>query len=1106
MRLRLQIQPKFSPLILLPLFSASTVVAQTNQQQPVTLQTKGAVSVPEFLRMLSKQVKLRFVYNADELQQLPKITVNAKNEPLDQVLSKALGSLNVSYNINNGVLVVRYAQAKSTGLSSAAQTQIVVTGKVYDDNGKPLEMATIREMNSARGTYTNSEGEYTFTLSQPGHIIISYVGMEPQREKITKPTNLTTKLSLRAGAKEVVVTGIVTRQKDSYTGAVATFTGAELKTIGNNNILQSLKTLDPSFIMMENNLAGSNPNVLPNIEIRGTTSISTTGNAINDAFASDPNQPLFIMDGFETTLRVIADLDMNRVKSVTILKDAGSTAIYGAKAANGVVVIETLRPTPGKLRLSYTADFRAEIPDLSGYNMMNATEKLEFERLAGRYSTGSDDVIQEHQEQYNKHLAAILRGVNTYWLSEPLQTGLSHGHSIYTDGGSNDFTYGLGLNYKKTSGAMKGSGRDTWGGNIDLTYRKKNLNISNKLFVSGYNSAESNYGSFANWVNANPYYEKTGDKYLDTIIRSKIYKNNVVNPLYEANILNFNKSKSFGFTNNFQIQYNLNREFRAEAGIQVSNTNTVSNRFVSPLSAQFDNVSVMQKGRFDNSNSNRFNYQASAMITYAKVINKHMLTMNLRTAAEEEIRKNLSFSAVGFPTASNGNPAFAFGYRDGDKPSASEVVFRRLNFNGMLNYVYNGRYALDMNYRIDGTTSFGRDNKFTPFWSFGASWNLHNEDFIRNEYPWITMLKIRGTVGTSSNVNMGSFSSVDVYNYFPSVNLDGQGVELNAMGNAGLKWQTTKQSNIGVDVSLWNNRLSLNAEKYWKPTNPLVVMLDMPSSTGVVGYPINTGELYTSGFELKFKYAPIYNLKDRIILSFNAMGTIFKSEYRNFNNSLYSLNTKEQSNSSLQRYYDGASPSAIWVVPSMGIDPATGKEVFMKLDGTYTFTYDAKDVRVMGDTKPTAEGVFGTSFTYKQFNLSANFRYRFGGDIFNTALFDKVENISYDDLLKNQDRRALYDRWKKPGDQASFKSIAITDDNFKSSRFVQEENVIIGESFNLGYTLRRDESAMLKKIGLSSLRFNAYMNDIFRLSSIQVERGINYPFANTVAFSIGASF
>lgn len=224
---------------------------------------------------------------------------------------------------------------------------------------------------------------------------------------------------------------------------------------------------------------------MPDIDIRGKTSVVN----LKEEYETDPNQPLFILDGFEVPLQTIVDLNMERVASVTILKDAASTAIYGSRAANGVVVIETKRPTQGSLRLSYNGNFSVQMPDLSDYNMMNAAEKLEFERLTGYYSA-SDQVYHFNlQRLYNERLSRVQSGVDTYWLSEPVRTGFSHKHNLYLEGGDHAMLYGVGISYAGTEGVMKESGRDVLSFNMDLRYRKGKFRFDNK-FTLDYTEAE----------------------------------------------------------------------------------------------------------------------------------------------------------------------------------------------------------------------------------------------------------------------------------------------------------------------------------------------------------------------------------------------------------------------------------------------------------------------------------------------------------------------------------------------------------------------------------------------------------------------------------------
>ena len=289
-----------------------------------------------------------------------------------------------------------------------------------------------------------------------------------------------------------------------------------------------------------------------------------------------------------------------------------------------------------------------------------------------------------------------------------------------------------------------------------------------------------------------------------------------------------------------------------------------------------------------------------------------------------------------------------------------------------------------------------------------------------------------------------------------------------------------------------------------KITDPLLAIITTPGSMGITSVTMNAGQQKTNGVELTLKVSPVYRPHDRINWNISLNGTHAKAKYAKIGNAFSSLNNEGRASlSGMTRYYDGGSPTAIWGVRSAGIDPATGKELFIKKDGTYSFSYDVNDEVVLGDTEPKLEGVIGTTFYYKGLSVGCYFRYSLGAQIFNSALFQKVENIGTADVFNNQDKRALYDRWSPNNTEAYFKGISLTQKTDKSSRFVMDENYISGESFSIGYEFTQ---SFVRKLGLSALSVQANMNDAFRISSVKNERGIDYPFARTISFSVAATF
>lgn len=1084
-------------------------VSAATYGQRVTLSEKN-IPLKRAFKQIRSQTGYDFMYDASLIKSTMTVDVDLQNVSLVNALIACLDGQNLTFEIRDKAIIIKPRSLVNVLLP---QQQLAISGVILDENDSPIPGASIRIKGlTTRATVSNKEGRFVIIpTSENDILLISYIGYVTKEVKVKGlKSPITIKLNIAENdMKDVVITGTgITRNKSSFTGATASYSGEQLRAVGNQNIIQGLRALDPSFIQIENNRFGSNPNVLPNLEIRGKTSISSS---LQDQFASDPNQPLFILDGFEASLRTIYDLNSNRVASVTILKDAASTAMYGSKASNGVVVIETVKPRPGQMRLNYTSDFNVEMPDLSGYNMMNAAEKLEFERLSGRYNyfNGTSPNPSEQaflDSLYNNHLMDVKRGVNTYWLNEPVQTGFSQRHSIYADGGDETLRYGVGVTYKKTSGAMKGSGREDWAGNIDLAYRKGKFNISNQLYVNGYSADESPYGAFATFVNTNPYYKKDDitSPYLEISHDNVNRWYYVSNPLYNASLNSINNEKNIALQNNLQMIVDLAPGLRLQGALQIQKGVTTKLDFLSPLNTTFDDSSIFEKGSYSNKRTDNFSYNANLMLTYGKVFNgAHSLTANLRTDIRDNDNQSVTFSAVGFPALSNGNPSFAFNYKPDSRPSTAFSKSRTNSILASTNYAYKGRYLADFSFRYDGSTAFGSNKKYSPYLSGGIGWNLHNEEFLK-PVSWINIFRLIANIGNTGNQNFATISSISTYGYDSYINLFGQGVSLNSLGNPNLKWQNSVQTNLGTDMTMFNNKLSININAYQKKTDPLVVAVDLPSSTGIRSYPINAGLLDTKGLEVTVKYSPIYKPEQRIVWTIGLNGTAYKSTYKGFNNQLASLNTKQQNAKSLIRYKDGYSPQDIWAVPSMGIDPASGQEIFLRKDGQYTFVYNPNDIVRVGSEQPKMEGVISNTFVYKGFNLGINLRYILGRDIFNNALYNKVENIDVQGLVNNQDKRALYERWKQPGDLAQFKGISLTTTTPMSSRFVQTENMLSGESFNFGYNFQ--ESKWLSRFGLSALRLNGYTNNIFRVSSVRSERGIDYPFARSVSFSLNASF
>ncbi len=1002
--------------------------------------------------------------------------------------------------------------APGHALHAADAKPAVVKGRVYDEvDGQPMPGVAVYIEGTSQGVATDVDGRFSLPVEKAGcNIVFSFIGYKKMLVRYDGKNGAAfAKVVMKVEAqdiKDVVVTGVYRRKKESFTGSSTTFKIEELKSVGAQNILQSLKTLDPSFKIMDNNLTGSNPNKMPDVEIRGKSSVV----GFKEEYGTDPNQPLFILDGFETTLETVMNLNMNRVASVTLLKDAASTAIYGSKAANGVVVIETKVPEKGKLQVSYKGDYSLDFADLTDYNLMNSREKLEFERLAGVYRDNTNDPFNQIKldDLYNSRLREIEQGVDTYWLSVPLRTGFTHKHNIYAEGGEQNIRYGIGLNYGMVNGVMKGSDRETLGGNIDLVYRTGKFQFSNKLSVD-YLETNDPAVSFSEYALANPYYRKYGadgkvNKYL-YYPADGLNDNPVSNPLWNAHLNNYDKGQRTGFTNNFIAEWFATDDLRLRGKFGITKYDDTQDTRLSPEHTQFDDKDETQKGLFTHTLQKYLYYEGDVSATYGRLFSgKHQVNAVAGFNFSNTASKSNGYSATGFTDDMFAAPSFANSYPSGGKPSYTESVKHASSFYLNGGYAYDNRYLADVNLRSDGASMFGTDNRFRTTWSVGLGWNIHNEEWMQRNRLF-QLLKLRASVGNPGNQNFSAYQAYTTYMFNSLMtNVFGTGVVVSGLGNKQLAWQETINYNVGADVTTLGNRLNVTLDYYIKNTDPLLAIITTPGSMGVTSEALNAGKQKTHGWEATVKYSPVYMPERRINWNISVSATHSKSEYANIGNAFSALNESGKAElHSTTRYYDGGSPTAIWAVRSAGIDPATGKELFIKKDGSYSFTYDASDEVVCGDTEPDVEGLIGTTFYYKGFSFGCYFRYQVGGQQFNSSLFDKVENISTADVYNNQDKRALYDRWSAGNREALYKGISMVQKTDKSSRFVMDDNTLTLESLNVGYEF---PLAVAKRLGVQALTVQACMNDIFRWSTIKAERGIDYPFARTVSFSLGATF
>lgn len=991
-----------------------------------------------------------------------------------------------------------------------------VYGRVIEKLSKePMVGVTIRLDGHSTGVITDINGCYVLTLPEKGGLVIySYIGFETRKIKVTSRQKVDVQMvEATESIQEVIVTGYNSIQKESFTGNTTKIEKEDLLKVNPNNLISAIQTFDPSFRIQENLAAGSDPNSLPQFVLRGQTGIgettlgqTSTSSISREVLSGNSNLPIFILDGFEVDVEKIYDLDMNSIHSINILKDAAATAMYGSRAANGVIVIERRAPEAGKFRVQYSGVLSAGLPDLSSYNLMNAREKLETERLAGLYDSNTPE-IDPYTNGYYQRLNNVLTGVDTYWLSQGLRTALNHKHSVFIDGGENDVRWGVELGFRGTEGVMKHSSRKNANAAFYVDYRIGGLQIKNKVTYTYNKSTDVPFNSFSDYSHLLPYmrlYDENGD-YVRRLEKFDGASGTQVNPLYEINFYNsFDHSGYDEVTDDLSLNWRITDGLRLRGQFSVLMRNSTGDLYKDPASASYSASTGNINGEKTESTQKRTVIDGSLSLMYNNTFKGH----NLNICLSSNMRQTQSTASEtryrGFPggdLVSSNYAAEVYG-----KPSSSDNTTRLVGALLTSNYTYNNIYLADLTGRIDGSSEFGSDKRWSMFWSTGAGINIHNYDFMKSN-ELFSMLKFRVSYGLTGKTNFSLYSAKDMYqlqtdSWYPT----GYGVFLYQMGNPNLKWERKYTLDYGVEIGLWHDKIYLKASAYDERTIDLITDYTIPSSTGFTSYKENMGKVKNTGVELELR-ARLYSDRNWLFQLYGSFArnknTIIEisQAMRDYNKRVEELfsgyNPESSSDSKYAKtylkYYEGASLTSIYGMKSLGISPTNGKEIYLRRNGDVTDVWSADEWTIIGDTAPKGQGSFGYTLSYKQLSMFASFLYTFGGDAYNNTLVSYVENA--DIKNDNVDKRVLLDRWQKPGDITTMKD--IRDRNVTtgaSSRFVQKNNTLQWSSLTMSYNFRPEQ---LKKLHLSGLRLSFTMNDLFYWSTIRQERGLDYPYSRS---------
>ena len=630
----------------------------------------------------------------------------------------------------------------------------------------------------------------------------------------------------------------------------------------------------------------------------------------------------------------------------------------------------------------------------------------------------------------------------------------------------------------------------------------------NQLVTIGKNSsADSPYGTYSDYVRMNRYwtpYDEEGELIEDYTHPNLTY-GTVENPLYDKEVGCWNKTTYTSLRSTTQARYEISPSFEITALFGVSWQDKNADSFTPPSHKDFDSEEIEQKGRYSRGETTESLWETRLTLNYAKTfVERHMLTLGLSAEMSEEVTDFVSWAATGFLTSETDHLASSLGYPTLNGTYGSQSTSRRIGFSGFVNYYYDSRYFIDLTYRLDGASSFGSNSRFSSYYALGFGWTIGKEEFVMEHLPFISSWALRYSYGVSGNMAFSPEQALEVFDRDANYTYNGGvGVSMSNFANPDLKQQNTYQHNVGMDFSLFDNRIGVVVNYYNKLTDNTLTTMYLPVSHGFETVSGNVGKIRNIGIEgsLNVKLlktekwdwaltASFSNNKEKVV----KLSEGFKKTLELYNQSLSSAST-------YLRYREGYSLSALYGLRTLGVDPLSGQRVFLTKDGQMTLDQRGEDLVYLGDTEPKLNSSFSTTISYGGLSVAIGFNWVYGGVAENFTELNRRENLN---LTYNVDRQVLVDGWQKAGDEALYKRQGTNVDNtYPCDMFIHKNNQFSCNSINIKYNLPRKWT---KKLGMEMLSISTELSDIFYFSTIHRERGISYPYSINPNLSISCTF
>ena len=1032
--------------------------AYAQLEKRVTISVKD-VRIRTLLTDLEKKANVAFVYDEKLISETQTISMSFKDAPLKQVLDDLCDKISLRYELQKNLILLLPLTKKPT----TAPEQIKIRGMVTDRNKNPIPGVTVLLKGTGMGTVTLPDGRYVFSLPKSNNItlVFSFVGMETQ--EIKYKGNDTINVVMKEDVKqmnEVVVTGYQRVNKRSMAGSTSYVKAEDLVLNGSQTLEQALQGKIPGMIVMnKSGLTGTRQRV----RVRGTSTLLGSAEPIwvvdgviqtdplpfetNDLSNIDPTNMDMMRDFIGGA---ISWLNPNDIADITVLKDAASTAIYGVKAANGVIVITTKKGEKGRLVVNYNGNF--SITPRLNYNrmeLMNSQQRVDVSREAyerGLVLGGNQEIgYLNYALQYKRgeislekfsEMAKILETRNTDWFDILFRNAFSHNHSISISGGGDKSTYHASIGVNQQNNTAKGNDQINYTANMSMSATLWN-NVTLDMNVAG-SVANTNaflgsdpytYASSTNRTipcfneDGSLYYYKHNNGYLYNIINelNESKNKNTVSAL-KANV-NFRwqitEDLSFNTLLSYQYSHTRSESWYTEQSNYMAKLRTYNYEEFPEGSDEYKRSYLPYGGEFNENETATSNWSWRNQLEYSRVFHGlHYLTIMLGQEANSTKTNGFKSTRYGYmhdqgrlfvrlpDEVKNQVNMYATDYI----PSITDTENNYLSYFATFSYMYDNRYSVNLSVRGDASNRFGqdRDARFQPVWAVGLRWNVGSEHWLEGQ-KILSDMSLRATYGYQGNV--AENVSPELTASFESLAEGGYGLRVTKLPAPKLKWEKVNSINLGVDISLFDHKVRASFEWYTKKTTDMITSQRVAYEHGVLSMPVNGGKMKNSGWDASVNFVP-YRDNDWVVsLGFNF------SKIKNEVNSTIEPTGSWQEASSGNLNKDGYPVTSFWAFDFTGLNPETGGPEFdlTGMEKTEAVSDATVYMKYAGKMDPDFTTGVTFSIRWKSLTLNSGLNLSIGGKTFLAPMSTNYTSIPSE--YENMSTEWL-GRWRKPGDEA----------------------------------------------------------------------------------------